>query len=145
MNFSGELGALSRKIFVSLGRKLTQILYFMKLTNTHRLILEMLLHHPEGIQREDINEVLKREGERVLDDRRRLYKYLDSFRKSLGLNIATVHLGACQRERCALYPHAAYPPHAEGAGAQRLRSDSCPCVGLRNLHAPLSRNDVEGC
>ena len=67
---------------------------YMKLTNTHRLILEMLLHHPEGIRREDINEVLKREGERVLDDRRRLYKYLDSFRKSLGLNIATVHLGA---------------------------------------------------
>lgn len=66
----------------------------MKLTNTHRLILEMLLHHSEGIRREDINEVLKREGERVLDDRRRLYKYLDSFRKSLGLNIATVHLGA---------------------------------------------------
>lgn len=47
----------------------------MKLTNTHRLILEMLLHHPEGIRREDINEVLKREGERVLDDRRRLYKF----------------------------------------------------------------------
>ena len=67
---------------------------YMKLTNTHRLILEMLLHHPEGIRREEINEVLKREGERVLDDRRRLYKYLDSFRKSLGLNIATVHLGA---------------------------------------------------
>ena len=62
----------------------------MKLTNTHRLILEMLLHHPEGIRREEINEVLNREGERVLDDRRRLYKYLDSFRKSLGLNIATV-------------------------------------------------------
>ena len=66
----------------------------MKLTNTHRLILEMLLRHPEGIRREDINAVLWREGERILDDRRRLFKYLDSFRKSLCLNIATVHLGA---------------------------------------------------
>ena len=48
----------------------------MKLTNTHRLILEMLLHHPEGIRREDINEVLKCEGERVLDDRRSISRLI---------------------------------------------------------------------
>ncbi len=64
----------------------------MKLSNRARLILETLLLNPEGVSRDQINEVLQKNGEEPVE-RRRLFKYFTAFRTKHNLNIAVDHLG----------------------------------------------------
>lgn len=59
----------------------------MRLSPRSILILETLLRYPKGVTRDFINEILENNGEKPVDDRRRLFKYFDAFRDSLKIII----------------------------------------------------------
>ena len=58
----------------------------MELDRRGKLILEEISHHPEGVSPDEINARLVAEGEDKVD-RKRLFRYVDSFKKNLGINI----------------------------------------------------------
>jgi len=65
-----------------------------------KIILEALLHHPEGLTSKEISAIVVKSGDVALD-RRRLFKYITSFREQHGLHIDSYREGTTYRYHLA--------------------------------------------